>query len=313
MDKSFLIAIIVICLFFVVLVFVLYNKSCQRKENFVPPGYYVNYNFKQKDRYTNGLDATSDLINNSISLQDQISQGTYPNFATIYGVFNNYITVMKQYPNDRIASVDELVYDIMNYIVNNRYSLINKGNTDDWRLLERKLVNLNHQFNVMKEGSQLLNKNLYNRLIGEGIKDDSTTIKQYYEKELNKSQKDEYNLADSVMDNLKKVNISSHFDYSGLLAKDTSLTTKSEAEHIMAIHEKRYKKYYNSNGERILPTVDNLRITESDDGTIRHDPLGYRGDPRVYSNNIEAAKSSGFNPDVLESIYQPSLRVVQVS
>lgn len=299
------ISIAIIIVIVVILVIYFHNKS----ESFVPGDYGRFYISNDGTRKTSTR-ILSELMHNSQSLYIQISSGSYPNFATIYGVFNNYKLAMDKHKNDRLESVDDLVDDMLRYLAI-KSNVFNDPSTDEWRLLERKLINLNNTLDNIKKNAVLINPKLADEL--DMPLSGKSPIREHFEAALGRDPRDEYNLADTVIESLGNNNSSSQIDYQELLSNDTGLTQKSYQDHMDLINAKRNKTFYNSQGKKILPNIQTKMITESIDGTIRHDPLGYRGDPRVYSNNPEAAKEVAYNPDVIESVYQPSMRVVQVS
>lgn len=302
-----IIAIIVVAIVVIIIAVVVYNKS---SESFVP-GDYGKYYISNNGQKKSGARVLAELIHNANSLYIQISSGSYPNFATIYGVFNNYKLAMEKHNKDRLSAVDELVDDIMRYLAVNSNVFNDPSPTDEWRLLERKLVNLNNTLKNIKTNALLIDPKLADEL--EKPLSDSSITREYFENSIGRDPRDEYNLADTVIESLGNNNSSSQLDYQDLLSNDSDLTHKSYQDHIAIIQAKRNKTYYNDQGKKILPNIQTKMITESIDGTIRHDPMGYRGDPRVYSNNPDAAKEIAYNPDCIESIYQPSMRVVQVS
>jgi len=303
-----IVVIVAIIILIIIVVVIVHNKNSG--ESFVP-GDYGKYYISNDGRNKSGFRVLSELMHNSNSLYLQISTGSYPNFATIYGVFNNYKLAMEKHKNDRIEEVDDLVDDMMRYLAVNSNVFNSPAPADEWRLLERKLINMNNTFSTIKKNASLLNSKLANEL--EKPLSDASLTREFYESTLGRSPNDEYNLADTVIESLSNNNSSSQLDYENLLSNDAELTGKSYQEHIDIIKNKRNRTFLDSNGKKILPNIQTKIITESIDGTIRHDPMGYRGDPRVYSNNLEAAKEIAYNPDCIESIYQPSMRVVQVS
>ena len=310
-NKKHLFIIAFVCIvvvLIIVIIAVVYHHN-KKSESFVP-GDYGKYYISNDGTKKTSTRILAELMHNSESLYVQISTGSYPNFATIYGVFNNYKLAMEKHPKNRIEAVDDLVDDMMRYLAV-KSNVFNDPSTDEWRLLERKLINLNNTLSNIKKNAALLAPGLANEL--DKPLSDKALTKEFYESALGRDDKDEYNLADTVIESLDNNNTSSQLDYPLMLSNDIGLTQKSYQDHMDILNAKRNKTYYNADGKKILPNIQTKIITESIDGTIRHDPLGYRGDPRVYSNNPEAAKEVAYNPDVIESVYQPSMRVVQVS
>lgn len=309
--KIGIVAVVIVAVVIVIIILIvsIINHS-KSSESFIP-GDYGKYYISNDGQKKSSSRIFAELMHNTNSLYVQIVAGSYPNFATIYGVFNNYKIAMRNHNKDRIQAVDELVDDMMNYLAVKSNVFNDAAPTDEWRLLERKLINMNNTFGNIKNNAILLNPKLADEL--DKPLSESESIKEYFESVLGRDARDEYNLADTVMESLQNSNSSSQLDYQNLLSNDSDLTHKSYQDHISIIQAKRNKTYLNDQGKKILPNIQTKMITESIDGTIRHDPMGYRGDARVYSNNLEAAKEVAYNPDCLESIYQPSMRVVQVS
>jgi len=308
-TKLLIVAVIVIIVIFsvVLVVILLHNKDSD--ESFVPGDYnryYVSNNGQKKNANT----ILGELMHNVETLESQISAGNFPNFATIYGVFNNYLEAMEKHPKQRIDKIDGLIADTMSYL-GYKAPYLKDASSDEWRILQRKLINMKSTFDTIKKNASLFNENLEYEL--SLPMSETNIVKEYFKSSLGSSPNDEYDLADSVVDSLNNMNNTSQLDYNDLLSNDSTLTSKTYHEHIQSINSKRNKKYYNEKGERILPNIQTKIITESVDGTVRHDPLGFRGDPKVYSNNLEAGKEIAYNPDTILSIYQPSMRVVQVS
>jgi len=301
---------IIVAVIVIIIIVIIAVKKSSSSESFVP-GDYGRYYISNDGKNKSGYRILSELMHNANSLYLQVSTGSYPNFATLYGVFNNYKLAMEKHRNDRIDAVDELVDDIMRYLAINSTVFNDPAPTDEWRLLERKLINMNNTFSTIKKNASLLNGKLAAEL--DKPLSEAAMTREFYESALGRDSRDEYNLADTVIEALGNNNSSSQIDYQNLLSNDAELTGKSYQEHIAIIKNKRNRTFLDSNGKKILPNIQTKMITESIDGTIRHDPMGFRGDPRVYSNNLEAAKEVAYNPDCIESIYQPSMRVVQVS
>jgi hypothetical protein len=304
-----IVAVVVAIVIFAIIIAVILLSNGNSDENFVPGDYnryYISNNGQKKSANT----ILGELMHNVETLENQISTGSFPNFATVYGVFNNYLEAMEKHSGKRIDKIDELIADTMAYL-GYKAPYLKDASSDEWRILQRKLINMKSTFDTIKKNAELFDPKLEYEL--SLPMSDSNIIKEYFSNSLGSHPNDEYNLADSVVDSLNNMNNTSQLDYADLLSNDSALTSKTYQEHVKSIKSKRNKKYYNEKGERILPNIQTKIITESVDGTVRHDPLGYRGDPRVYSNNLEAAKEVAYNPDVILSIYQPSMRVVQVS
>lgn len=306
---SIILAIVVVIIVFAIIIVVLIMSNSSSDESFVP-GDYDRYYISNNGEKKSANRILAELMHNTKTLQNQISSGSFPNFATMYGVFNNYIDAMKDHKRERMDKVEELVADVMSYL-GYKASYLKDAASDEWRILERKLINMNGTFDTIRANARLLGSKMADEL--EAPLSEDGMIRSHFESSLGRDARDEYNLADSVMDSLNNMNNTSQIDYANLLASDTTLTSKSYQDHVNAMQSKRNKKYFNDRGEKILPNIQTKIITESVDGTVRHDPIGYRGDPRVYSNNLEAAKEIAYNPDVIQSIYQPSMRLVQVS
>jgi hypothetical protein len=298
----------IVIILLLVIIFAIYHHN-KKSESFVP-GDFGRYYISNDGTRKSSTRILSELMHNAQSLYVQISSGSYPNFATIYGVFNNYKIAMEKHSKDRLESVDDLVDDMLRYLAV-KSNVFNDPSTDEWRLLERKLINMNNTLENIKKNAVLIDPKLADEL--NTPLSGKSPIRDHFESALGRDPRDEYNLADTVIDSLSNTNSSSQIDYGEILSYDTELTQKSYQDHIDIIKAKRNRTYYNAQGKKILPNIQTKIITESIDGTIKHDPMGYRGDPRVYSNNPEAAKEVAYNPDVIESVYQPSMRVVQVS
>lgn len=301
------VAVIVAVIVIIILVVIYVRKH---QESFTP-GDYGKYYISNNGQKKSSSRILTELFHNTNSLYVQISTGSYPNFSTIYGVFNNYKLAMEKHKNGRLEKVDDLVDDMMRYLAVKTNAFNDPSDTEEWRLLERKLINMNNIFSNIRRNAAIIDPKLASEL-DKPLSEVGLT-KEYFESVLGRDPRDEYNLADTVIESLNNTNSSSQIDYQELLSNDSSLTHKSYQDHIAIINAKRNKTYLNDKGKKILPNIQTKMITESIDGTIRHDPMGYRGDPRVYSNNPEAAKEVAYNPDVIESIFQPSMRVVQVS
>ena len=132
-----IVVIVAIIVLIIIVVVIVHNKNSG--ESFVP-GDYGKYYISNDGRNKSGFRVLSELMHNSNSLYLQISTGSYPNFATIYGVFNNYKLAMEKHKNDRIEEVDDLVDDMMRYLAVNSNVFNSPAPADEWRLLERKLI-----------------------------------------------------------------------------------------------------------------------------------------------------------------------------
>ena len=319
-KKKYIAILIIVVVIVLVLIGIFLIYKMMSKESFMSPDYGVNRFLKtDSSNCSKGSTILTNLFYNTKYLYDLINVGSYPNFANIYGIFNEYKIAIKNCPNKTYKGVDQVVDDMMLYLKDHPNDF-NDGYTEEWYVLKRKLVNMNKIFaayqnsayltkDESKKSQDIVDETMINTIGTDSIKD----TQNYFESVLDQSPKDEGSIAETLIESLNNVNIQSQYpyNYSEVLANEPKVTGKDNEFHRMILQDKKNKKYRNSKGEQILPNVEFLSVNEDID-TMRYDPLKYRGDPDVYENNNELAVETGYNPDIIDSIKSKQFRLKQI-